>query len=119
MDPIANIRTLRLSYLLLCCFVQRSRSEHKARPTGLIYTYSNLATVPLARVPGYSASKAAQHAFTVATREQLRPMNVKIQEIISPVVHEIHDAKHKPDYNEPASPGLPLEEFTDEAFMGW
>lgn len=78
-------------------FLKSKRSE-----TGLIYyvyvhqtqmqssnivsTGSNLAIVPSASLPAYSASKAALNAFILCLREQLRDSSVKVIELSPPPV---------------------------------
>ena len=49
-------------------------------------TGSNLAIVPAATLPAYSASKAALNAYTLCLREQLRHTTVKVIEISPPPV---------------------------------
>lgn len=52
-------------------------------------------------------------------REQLRagPGNIKVIEVFPPAVQtELHDAKHQPDIKNGAHIGMPLEEFTEEAW---
>lgn len=57
----------------------------------LVQVSSALASVPLATVPVYSATKAAVHAFTVSLRLQLRGTSVQVVELIPPLVEtELH-----------------------------
>lgn len=45
--------------------------------------------------------------------------NVKIVEIFPPAVQtELHDAKNQPDIKDGGSIGMPLDEFTEEAWKG-
>lgn len=59
-------------------------------------TGSNLAIIPAASLPAYSASKAALNAFTLCLREQLRHSQTSVIEISPPPVqskpsiHPIH-----------------------------
>ncbi len=68
---------------------------------------SGLSFTPLARVPIYSATKAAFHSFTISLRHQLSKTPVNVIEIIPPAVQTdlggkgIHDS------------GTPLAEFAD------
>lgn len=51
-----------------------------------ISTGSNLAIVPAATLPAYSASKAALNVFTLCLREQLRHSSTRVIEISPPPV---------------------------------
>lgn len=68
---------------------------------------SGLGFVPLARVPVYSATKAAVHSFTLSLRQQLAGSPAQVIEIIPPVVHtELGGTDH--------SFGVPLDEYADD-----
>lgn len=57
-----------------------------AKPQATLLTVtSGLAYVPLALTPTYSATKSAVHAFTEATRAQLRGTSVQLVEIAPPL----------------------------------
>ncbi|KAL7658333.1 hypothetical protein ACMYSQ_004464 [Aspergillus niger] len=87
----------------------------KGGDTSLIYTTSNLSIVPATWMPAYSASKAALNAFILCLRDQLRKSSVKIIEVSPPAVQsELHDYMGE----EGRKVGMPLKEFTDEAFQG-
>lgn len=88
------------------------------KETSLIFTTSGLALVPILHCPNYCATKAALHHHILAMRQQLKEANsnVKIIELFPPAVQtELHDfemgekGKHV---------GMPLNEFTEEAFEG-
>jgi len=64
-------------------FLPQLRRSPEATP---IYVSSGLAFVPLARFPGYCATKAAVHSFTMSLRHQLKETGVKIIEPIPPSV---------------------------------
>ncbi|KAL6719981.1 hypothetical protein ACLMJK_001902 [Lecanora helva] len=86
----------------------------KNTETSLIYTTSNLAIVPAAALPAYSASKAALNAFILCLRDQLRNSQVKVIELSPPVVQtELHDYMGK---DQGRQLGMPLSAFTDEAY---
>jgi len=89
------------------------------KETAVILTTSGLAYVPMLRCGNYCATKAAIHHLALVVREQLRQTNVKIIELIPPAVQtELHDAKHQPDIVDGHKIGMPLNEFTDEAWQG-
>ncbi|EAT86434.1 hypothetical protein HBI56_101380 [Parastagonospora nodorum] len=115
-----EFRTNYLSYMHLTTaftpFLQKQNKE-----TSFIYTTSGLALLPLPRCPNYCASKAALHHMILVLREQLRtgPGNIKVIEIFPPAVQtELHDEKHQPDIKDGRNIGMPLEEFTNEAWAG-
>ncbi|PVH99555.1 short-chain dehydrogenase/ reductase-like protein [Periconia macrospinosa] len=93
--------------------------QKQENETALIYTSSGLALVPLLRVIGYSATKAALHHFVLVLREQMKrgPGNVKVVEIFPPAVQtELHDEKHQPDLKGGSSFGMPLKDFTEQSW---
>ena len=109
-----------LSYLqLTTAFLPFLQSKQEG--TGIIYTTSGLALVPFSRCPNYCASKAALHHVILCIRAQMKhgPGNVKIIELVPPAVQtELHDEKHQPDIKNGRSIGMPLDEFTNEAWEG-
>ncbi|KAF1845209.1 short-chain dehydrogenase/ reductase-like protein [Cucurbitaria berberidis CBS 394.84] len=113
-----EFRTNYLSYMhLTTAFIPFLQKQEKE--TSLIYTTSGLALLPLPRCPNYCASKAALHHMILVLREQLRsgPGNIKVIEIFPPAVQtELHDAKHQPDIKDGAHLGMPLAEFTEDAW---
>lgn len=88
----------------------------KGTETSLIYTGSNLAIVPGATLPAYSASKAALNAFVLCLRDQLRNSSVRVIEISPPPVQtELHD------YMGPGTGrelGMPVGAYVDETYKG-
>ncbi|KAK4503751.1 hypothetical protein PRZ48_004666 [Zasmidium cellare] len=92
------------------------------KPTSLVFVTSGLALVPNAHQPGYCASKAALHHMVLAMRLQMKEIesNVKIVELLPPAVQtELHDDKHQPEFQgKGAKFGMPLDEFTEEAYEG-
>lgn len=87
--------------------------------SAITFVTSGLALIPLPRCPNYCASKAALHHLILSMRHQLEGSNVKIIEILPPAVQtELHDAKHQPDIKDGGNIGMPLDEFTAEAWKG-
>ena len=88
------------------------------------------------RCPNYCASKAALHHVILVLREQLKGSSIKVIEIFPPAVQsmliansrrnsctntmtaELHDEKYQPDIKNGRQIGMPLNEFTDEAYEG-
>ncbi|KAF4627236.1 hypothetical protein G7Y89_g10920 [Cudoniella acicularis] len=93
--------------------------QKQSHPTCLMFTTSGLALIPITRCPNYCATKAAMHHMILALREQLSETNVKVIEILPPAVQtELHDEKHQPDIKDGRNMGIPLDEFTEEAWRG-
>ncbi|KAI9715396.1 MAG: putative secondary metabolism biosynthetic enzyme [Chrysothrix sp. TS-e1954] len=91
----------------------------KTCPTALVFVSSGLGLVPLPRVPGYSASKAALHTFVLCLRKQISETHkhMSIIEIIPPMVKtELHDNQVGGQYGRKF--GMPLEEFNKAAWEG-
>jgi len=92
------------------------------REAALIYVTSGLALVPMLRCPNYCATKAALHQMILVMRLQLRQAgsNVRVCELLPPAVQtELHDDKHQPDLQGKGNHiGMPLDEFTEEAYKG-
>ncbi|QSZ32973.1 hypothetical protein DSL72_002557 [Monilinia vaccinii-corymbosi] len=122
---------VHLSKALLPHLQRRARGGENA---ALIFTTSGLALVPIVRCGNYCASKAALHQLILVLREQLRHQGggagteeekarhgkgVKVIEIYPPAVQtELHDEKHQPDIKDGRNFGMPLDEFTEEAWRG-
>ncbi|KAJ9127448.1 hypothetical protein QFC24_000856 [Naganishia onofrii] len=116
-----EMRTNYFSYIhLLKSFLPFLQA--KKEQTALVFMTSGLALAPLSRCPNYCASKAALHSLIMSLRFQLEQSgkgNIKVIEILPPAVQtELHDAKHQPDIKDGRSIGMPLNEFTDEAWAG-
>jgi uncharacterized oxidoreductase len=80
----------------------------------IINVSSGLGFVPLVKAPIYSATKAAQHAFTVSLREQLRGTSVQVIELIPPVVKT---NLHKGQERQPPR-AMTLDDFITQAMRG-
>lgn len=61
---------------------QLKKSKHAV----LINVSSGLAYVPFAQAPVYSGTKSALHFWTLGIRPQLKPHNIKVIELLPPVV---------------------------------
>lgn len=58
----------------------------KSKEAVIINVSSGLAYVPFSQAPVYSATKAALHFWTKSIRLQLKPYNIKVLELLPPVV---------------------------------
>jgi uncharacterized oxidoreductase len=56
------------------------------KEAAIINVSSGLGFVPAARMPVYSATKAALHAFSMALRQQLLKVGIKVFEVVPPAV---------------------------------
>jgi len=70
---------IALSAMAIPCFAGKKEAA-------IINVSSGLAFVPAARMPVYSATKAALHAFSMALRHQLAKIGIKVFEIVPPAV---------------------------------
>lgn len=92
------------------CALLTSHLQQQASPV-IINVSSGLGFVPLARVPIYSATKAALHSYTQSLRWQLAGTPVQVVEVIPPAVHtELGGTDH--------SFGVPLAEYADSVLQG-
>ena len=94
---------------LTLLFVGYWHARQAAAPV-IINVSSGLGFVPMARVPVYSATKAALHSFTQSLRQQLAGSPAQVIEIIPPAVHtELGGTDH--------SFGVPLAEYADDVMQ--
>ena len=56
------------------------------KEAAIINVTSGLGFVPAARMPVYSATKAGMHAFSMALRQQLLKVGIKVFEVVPPAV---------------------------------
>jgi uncharacterized oxidoreductase len=56
------------------------------KEAAIINVSSGLGFVPAARMPVYSATKAGMHAFSMALRQQLLKVGIKVFEVVPPAV---------------------------------
>ena len=83
----------------------------KSKNAVLINVSSGLAYVTFSQAPVYSGTKAAVHFWTQAIRPQLKPHNIRVVELLPPVVDTklAHDADLKDDNLKP----MPTEKLAD------
>jgi uncharacterized oxidoreductase len=82
------------------------------RDPAIMNVTSGLGFAPMARVPVYSATKAAMHSFTLSLRHQLSDTPIRVVEIIPPAVDT--------DLGGPGlhTFGVPITEFVDAVMPG-
>jgi uncharacterized oxidoreductase len=89
----------------------------KHKEAAIINVSSGLAFVPLAIAPIYCATKAALHSFTMSLRHQLRDTNIRVFELIPPMVDTELD-KGARDRRGPVDRGIPASHVARAAFIG-
>jgi short-subunit dehydrogenase involved in D-alanine esterification of teichoic acids len=90
-------------------------SPSSQSPKSLIFISSALGLVPIPKVTGYCATKAALHHLILCLREQVSEKGVKVVEIVPPAVKtELHDYEGEGG----RAVGMDLDEFTEEAWKG-
>lgn len=102
---------------LLKYFLPHFLSSSSPTPQSLIFISSALGLVPVPKVAGYCASKAALHHLIICVREQLEQCRcgVKVVEIVPPAVRtELHTY----DGGGGKAVGMDLEEFIEKAWRG-
>lgn len=89
----------------------------KSKSGTLINVSSGLAYVTFSQAPVYSGTKAALHFWTQAIRPQLKPHNIRVVELLPPVVDTklAQDADLKDDTFKP----MPPKELADLFWKGY
>ncbi|EMD42202.1 hypothetical protein CERSUDRAFT_147848 [Gelatoporia subvermispora B] len=106
---IVRLSTFFLPHLL--------KLSAQGRPAFWIPISSGLAIVPKASVPGYCATKAALHSFCLSLGDQLKDTNVRVIEILPPLVEsELHD--HQGMTPMLSKFWMPLDTFTEQVMEG-
>ncbi|WP_375559005.1 SDR family oxidoreductase [Bernardetia sp. OM2101] len=82
----------------------------KSKNAVLVNVSSSLAYVSFAQAPVYSGTKAAVHFWTQAIRPQLKPHNIKVIELLPPVV-DTHLAKEA-DLTDDSLKPMPTEKLS-------
>jgi uncharacterized oxidoreductase len=70
---------------------------HAREEAAIVNVTSGLAFTPLAAMPVYCATKAALHSFTLSLRHQLRETNVRVFEVVPPLVTSELGSTHRPE----------------------
>ncbi|KAK5117024.1 hypothetical protein LTR62_006745 [Meristemomyces frigidus] len=121
-DADLEVLTNYTSYIHLTKAFLPYLMKQAPKTTGLVFTTSGLALIPILDCPNYCATKAALHHQILAMRQQLKDANsnVNVIELFPPAVQtELHDDKHRPELNGAGKHiGMPLKDFTDEAWEG-
>jgi short-subunit dehydrogenase involved in D-alanine esterification of teichoic acids len=96
----------------------------KSKPAATIMNVSSvLGFIPFSIInPVYNATKAWVHFWTMNLRTQLKDSNVKIVEIVPPMVAtDLHREREDPDDNkkEKAPQTLTVDEFMEYVDKGW
>jgi uncharacterized oxidoreductase len=82
--------------------------------SAIVNVSSSLAFVPVVFSPTYCATKAALHSWSVALREQLRPVGVEVIEVIPPAVQtELTPGQSSSSY------AMPLDAYIAETMAMW
>ena len=83
----------------------------------LVNVSSGLAYVPFVQAPVYSGTKAAVHFWTKSIRPQLKPHDIKVIELLPPVVDTklAHDADLQDDNFKP----MPAEKLAELFWKGY
>ncbi|KZT21658.1 NAD(P)-binding protein [Neolentinus lepideus HHB14362 ss-1] len=89
----------------------------KGQPCFLLPITSNLGIAPGAWTPCYSATKAALHSLALSLNEQLKDTNVRIMEIMPPLVEsELHNTAGNTE--RVAQYWMPLDKFVHDVMEG-
>ncbi|KAI1766937.1 NAD(P)-binding protein [Hypoxylon sp. FL1150] len=120
---IQELNTNYTSYLYLITHLLPHLQAQAPKPTALVTVSSGLALVPLPRCGNYCATKAALHSLMWSLRSQLdhdeKSRHVKVIEILPPAVQtELHSQQTELVEIGEANIGIPLQQFTDEAWAG-
>lgn len=92
----------------------------KSKHATLINVSSGLAYITFSQAPVYSGTKSALHFWTQAIRPQLKPHNIRVVELLPPVVDTplAHDADLKDDKLKPMPPEKLAEIFWKDYTKG-
>lgn len=103
-DAYENFRQeIETNYLAPVRLIELFTGMLQQQPSAAVINVTTIAVyLPLAIMPGYSASKAALHSFTCSLRRQLANTTIKVFEILPPsvdteMVRDFHMDKMHPD----------------------
>jgi uncharacterized oxidoreductase len=88
------------------------------KDSAIINVTSGLGFVPAARMPVYSATKAALHAFSMALRHQLSKIGIRVFEVIPPAVDTELNAEGRAKRNN-FKVDLKPDEFVNAVMKGF
>ncbi|OTB13328.1 hypothetical protein K445DRAFT_368755 [Daldinia sp. EC12] len=111
------------SYLYLITYLLPHLQARAPKPAALVAVTSGLALVPLPRCGNYCATKAALHSLLWSIRAQLShddsSKHIRVIEILPPAVKtELHSQQAELVAIGQGDIGIPVEQFTDEAWEG-
>ena len=99
---------IHLSALFIPYFLKQKKES------AIFNVSSGLGFIPIAMFPIYCATKAALHSFSLSLRHQLKDTNIKIFEIIPPIVDTELDHGRRPlEYR-----GIPSDEVAKATVSG-
>jgi len=112
-----NVNYLAVVSLISLFLPHFLKLSAEGRPSFIIPITSGLALMPSPNVLNYSASKAALRSFSISLRSQLKATNVKVVEIIPPLVEsELHDEQGTTAML--SKFWMPLDEYTKKTMDG-
>lgn len=89
----------------------------KSKEAVIINVSSGLAYVPFAQSPVYSATKSALHFWTKSIRLQLKPHNIKVLELLPPIVDT--PLAHNAELTDDALKPMPPEKLAEIFWKGY
>ncbi|KAL7622096.1 hypothetical protein AAE478_007598 [Parahypoxylon ruwenzoriense] len=117
---VHELGTNYTAYLYLITHLLPHLQGLAPQPAALVAVSSGLALVPLPRCGNYCATKAALHSLVWSVRAQLAgSRHLRVVEILPPAVQtELHSQQAELVAIGQGDIGMPLAEFTDEAWAG-
>lgn len=115
-DLLSNEDEIQINFraqVYLSAYLIPILAKHKE--SAIVNVSSGLGFIPMARYPIYSATKAAMHSFTMSLRHQLSATNIKVFEVIPPIVYDTY-LKGEPQPK--TENGITAEEMADTIIRG-